>query len=117
MLLKNRKLSWLVYLMTFDTVKSLGTWMPIRGCPGRLVLKGTPPTYSITDLLGQGMNIQQFQSRSARDVVCVVCLDDGGVISYQRSDGTWLHTLNTKEGFRRKLDQLEIGVSLKDQRM
>ena len=103
--------------MTFDTVKSLGTWMPIRGCPGRLVLKGTPPTYSITDLLGEGVNIQQFQSPRARDVVRVVCLDDGGVISYKRSDGTWLHTLNTKEGFRRKLDQLEIGVSLKDQRM
>ena len=100
--------------MTFDTVKGLGKWMPIRDCPGRFALRGAPPTYSITDVLGEGINIQQFQSRRARDVVCIVCLDDGGVISYKRSDGTWLHTLNTKEGFRRKLDQLEIRISLKD---
>jgi hypothetical protein len=89
-------------------VKGLGTWMPIRGCPGRFVLRGAPATYSIADLLGEVVNIQEFRSRKARDVVCVVCLDDGGMISYHRSDGTWLHTLNTTEGFRRKLDQWEI---------
>lgn len=94
--------------MTFDRVKDLGAWMPIRGCPGRFVLRGAPATYSITDLLGEGINIQEFRSRKARDVVCVACLDDGGMISYHRPDGTWLHTLNTTEGFSRKLDQLEI---------
>jgi hypothetical protein len=88
--------------------------MPIRGCPGRFVLRGAPPAYSITDLLGESVNIQEFRSRKARDVVCVVCLDDGGMISYHRSDGTWLHTLNMNEGFGRKLDQLDIRISPKD---
>jgi hypothetical protein len=96
--------------MTFDSVKGLGEWKPIRDCPGRFVLHGVPPTYSITDLFGESVSIQQFQSPRARDVVCVVCLDDGGMISYHRSSGTWLHTLNTKEGFRRKLDQLKISL-------
>jgi hypothetical protein len=94
--------------MTFDSVKGLGEWKPIRNCPGRFVLHGVPPTYGINDLLGENVIIQQFQSPRARDVVFVVCLDNGGIISYHRSSGTWLHTLNTEEGFRRKVEQLEI---------
>ena len=94
--------------MTFDAVKELGEWAPIRDCPGRFVLRGVRPTLGVTDLLGGVAGVQEFQSPRARDAVWVVCLEDGGTISYRRQDGTWLHTLNTKEGFRRKLEQLEI---------
>ena len=96
--------------MTFDTVKKLGEWMPIRDCPGRFVLRGVPPSFGIADLLGDVAGVQQYQSPRARDVVWVVCLEDGGTISYRRAAGTWLHTLNTEEGFRRKLKQLEISL-------
>jgi len=98
----------LLRVITFDTVKKLGKWIPIRGCPGRFVLRGVSPAFSIVDLLGDIAGVQQFQSPRAIDTVLVVCLEDGGMISYRRLAGTWLHTLNTKEGFRRKLEQLEI---------
>lgn len=97
-------------MMTFDTVKRLGKWTPIRDCPGRFVLRGVLPEFSVVDLLGDIAGVQQFQSPRAIDTVWVVCLEDGGVISYRRHAGTWRHTLNTKEGFRRKLDHLEISL-------
>jgi len=97
-------------MMTFDSVKKLGEWRPIRNCPGRFVLHGAPPTRGITDLLGEDVIVRRFHSPGARDVVVVARLSDGGVISYQRPSGTWLHTLNTKEGFRRKLEQLEVSL-------
>jgi len=96
--------------MTFETVKKLGKWMPIRDCPGRFVLRGVSPTLSVAELLGDGISIQQFQSPRARDAVFVVCLEDGGTISYRQSADTWLHTLCTQDGFRRKLAQLEIAL-------
>jgi hypothetical protein len=46
---------------------------------------------------------------AAKDPVIVTALDDGGLISYRKADGTYLHTLNTREGFERKLRQLGIG--------
>ena len=96
--------------MTFDAVRELGEWAPIRDCPGRFVLRGVRPTLGVTDLLGGVAGVRQFQSPGAGDAVWVVCLEDGGTISYRRPAGTWLHTLNTKEGFRRKLEQLEISL-------
>jgi hypothetical protein len=63
---------------------------------------------SIADLLGVGISIQQFQTPRARDTVFVARLQDGGTISYRQSADTWLHTLCTHDGFRRKLEQLEI---------
>jgi len=38
----------------------------------------------------------------------VTPLVTGGLISYKRRDGTFLHTLNTAEGFARKLADLGI---------
>jgi len=38
-------------------------------------------------------------------------LGKGGLISYKRADGTYLHTLNTAEGLERKLASL--GIELK----
>jgi len=96
--------------MTFDILKGLGKWTPIRDCPGRFVLRGVLPSFSIVDLLGDISGIQQFRSPRAMDTVWIFCLEDGGVISYSRHAGTWRHTLNTEDGFRRKLEQLEISL-------
>ena len=63
-------------------------------------------TFSIVDLLGADASIQRANSSKAKDTVIIACLEDGGVISYSRLDGSWLHTLNTEEGFERKLRQL-----------
>jgi hypothetical protein len=43
-----------------------------------------------------------------RDEVVVARRGEGGVISYVRTDGTILHTLNTADGFSRKVRQLGI---------
>lgn len=94
--------------MTFESVKKLGDWVPIRDCPGRFVLRGVSPTLSVAGLLSDGISVQQFQSPRARDTVFVVRLEDGGIISYRQPTSTWLHTLCTQDGFRRKLEQLEI---------
>jgi hypothetical protein len=45
----------------------------------------------------------------SRDPVLVARFADGGLISYRRADGTYVHTLNTREGLERKLAQLGLG--------
>ena len=95
-------------LITFETIRLLGDWVPIPNCPGRFILLGTPKQLGITDLLGEKVRVVQTRSRKARDTVFVVRFDDGGTISYCRKDGTWVHTLCTSEGFNRKLQQLDI---------
>jgi hypothetical protein len=96
--------------MTFDDVQKMGLWVPIKDCPGRYTLHEVSPTLSIVDLLGADVSIQRAHSPKARDSVWIAFLEDGGVISYSRLDGSWFHTLNTEEGFERKLNQLEIDV-------
>ena len=95
-------------MKSFGEAWSLGVWAPIRDCPGRFILQGRPPSLSLSELFGFEPEILRFPSSKARDCVLVVRLQDGGVISYQRPDGSFLHTLATQEGFGRKLAQLEI---------
>jgi hypothetical protein len=52
--------------------------------------------------------VHTFIRESARDPILVVPLHDGGLLSYARPDGTFVHTLNTSEGLARKLSQLGI---------
>jgi hypothetical protein len=94
--------------MTFEKVEILGDWTPIRDCPGRFVLRGVAPTMSLRELLGPDVAIREHQSPLARDPIFVAALADGGMISYARADGTWLHTLGDEAGFRRKLAQLRL---------
>lgn len=71
-------------------------------------MRGASPLLSLTDLIGGGVSIHQFRSPRARDAVFVARLDDGGMISYRCGDDAWRHTLCTREGFKRKLEQLAI---------
>jgi hypothetical protein len=94
--------------MSFDELKVRWNWSPIRHCPGRYVLTGVAPTLSPAELLGSDLQLAEFSVAAARDVVVVARLRDGGLISYKRADGTYLHTLNTVEGLERKLTQLGV---------
>ena len=81
----------------------------MRGCPGRYTLPGTEFNGSPYDLLGAQTKLDEFRVDAAEDPVVVARLaQGGGLISYRRPDGEYVHTLNTEEGFRRKLDQLGI---------
>jgi hypothetical protein len=99
--------------MTFDLLMKSWAFKPIRNCPGRYVLApsefGGPPER----LLGPGFGTREVRPKAARDTVVVTAFGDGGgLISYRRADGTHVHTLNTQEGFERKLR--ELGVAFPD---
>lgn len=94
--------------MTIDDLMKEWTWKPIRGCPGRYIQCDASPYLSLEALLGHEAQAIEFRVEAAKDIVMVVRLDCGGIISYKRDDGSFLHTLNTEEGFDRKLRQLGI---------
>ena len=92
--------------MTFAALMAGRPWKPIRDCPGRYVRPPTDETPA--QLLGVDVSTREYQRPTARDPIIVAPLADGGIISYRRSDGRYVHTLNTAEGFARKLQQLGI---------
>ena len=97
-------------LPTWGDLAQRWSWRPIPGCPGRSVLQGGDATLAPADLLGPEALVRRFEVSAARDPVWVSLLPDGGVISYERPDASFVHTLNTPTGLARKLAQLGIGV-------
>jgi hypothetical protein len=67
-----------------------------------------------SELVGTDVPLREFRVPTARDAVIVARLEDGGLISYKRANGAYVHTLNTAEGFERKLAQLGIGVDVRE---
>jgi hypothetical protein len=94
--------------MTFRELESLWSWRPIPGCPGRFVWSAGPSRVSPADIVPQDVPVAEHLVAAAKDPVIVAPLDDGGLISYRKPDGTFVHTLNSREGFERKLQQLGI---------
>jgi hypothetical protein len=95
--------------MTYAELYERFAWRPIPHCPGRYVLpQPSARELRLEDLTGGACERGVYEVSAARDAVVVTALDEGGLISYQRADGTLLHTLNTPEGFQRKLSQLGI---------
>jgi hypothetical protein len=95
-------------MKSFDQLFKGHDWRPIRNCPGRYVLGEGAGDLSPADILGEAIPVSEHRVRAARDTVLVARLHAGGLISYRRADGSHLHTLNTPEGFERKLRQLGI---------
>ena len=96
---------------TFGTLKAKWSWKPIRNCPGRYVMYDASAKLSPEELIGSEVKLNPYCVSGAKDRVVVAALDDGGLISYQRADGTYVHTLNTAAGFERKLQSLGIDLS------
>jgi hypothetical protein len=94
--------------MNFEELKSKWNWMPIRNCPGRFICRENNRNISPQDLIGVEIQFREFQSKNAKDTVIIGRFIDGGLISYRKNEGTYLHTLNTIDGFERKLSQLGI---------
>lgn len=99
----------LVLRATYNALLEAGEWRPLAGCPGRQVLPGAREA-TPEELVGRGTPIRRFEVPGAEDPVCVARVDGGGLISYAKPDGTYVHTLNTAEGFARKLAQLGIDL-------
>ena len=85
-------------------------WKPIRNCPGRFILRDGGSSLSPADILGgEESSMSEHRVQAASDTVLVLRLEGGGgLISYRRANGSHLYTLNTREGFERKLAQLGI---------
>ena len=94
---------------TFDQLWQRYDWREIANCPGRFVLRDGLSTMGPSELAGcEALQSRQYQS-SSRDPVHVVRFGDGGgLISYQKPAGEFLHTLNTASGMERKLRALGI---------
>jgi hypothetical protein len=99
-------------VMVFAELSSRWSWRPIAGCPGRFVFASGPTRVPLEEIAGETAATSEHRVAAARDPVIVLPFDDGGLISYVRADGTFVHTLNTLEGFTRKLAQLGIVTSL-----
>ena len=97
--------------MNFEEIKTKWNWGPIRGCPGRYVWRENDKNIAPSEIVGEATRFEDFRVEKAADAVVVGRIKDGGLISYRRSDGSYLHTLNTAEGFERKLTQLGIKLS------
>ena len=83
---------------------------PIPDCPGRYVLRSARDT-DPPEMICRSSRVSRHRTPKARDVVVVTWLSGWGLISYERADGSWLHTANDSEGFRRKLQALDIPLT------
>jgi len=54
------------------------------------------------------IHVTEHVVATATDPVVVAVFNDGGLISYRKPNRTYLHTLNSREGLERKLQQLGI---------
>lgn len=96
--------------MSFEELKSKRDWVPIRNCPGRFRLREAVTRVTPEELVGPGCELKEFRVEGGRDPVVAGRFVGGGLISYRKAGGKYLHTLNTEEGFDRKLNQLGIGL-------
>ncbi len=95
---------------SFEEILDTYDWRAIRGCPGRFVLRGGPTSTSPDELLGKSLDVDEHVVSATKDPVHVTRLADGGLISYVKPDGLYIHTLNDKEGFERKMGELGIPI-------
>jgi hypothetical protein len=96
-------------VISFAEIRARYPWWPIPGCPGRFVLP--LDTRAPAQLLGDDVEVRRFDISTTRDAVLIAAFADGGLISYARPDGRFIHTLNTPDGFCRKLSQLGVDLA------
>ncbi len=85
-------------------------WREIHGCPGRYTC-GDISNIEPLILVGNKYHLKKLKSSVCSDTVIICDFKQGGLISYEKEDGTFIHTLNTEYGFIRKLKMLKIDRS------
>lgn len=88
--------------MNYGWLRATRPWRDIPGCPGRAVLRAPDPE------LDGWVRAHGVRHEAARDPVWVWDLPGGGVLSYEKPDGSFVHTLNTDDGLVRKCAALGI---------
>lgn len=96
-------------MFSFRQLYDTHAWREIPNCPGRYVARDLDGRMTVAQLADSEIDdVKAFTTQKARDTVLVLKIPGGGIISYQRPDGSCLHTLNTDSGFFRKLTDLGI---------
>ena len=93
---------------SFQELRALWSWRTIPNCPGRFVLVNDDKHIPLAALVSRSESAASHEVEGLNDRVIVLPVTGGGLISYARNDGTMLHTLNSPDGFARKLKQLGI---------
>jgi len=93
--------------ITFEALFAAHPWRPIRGCPGRFSFASTISPQLLLGL-DSSVPLEEHRVEAATDPVTAASVAGGGLISFRHADGWFVHTLNTPEGFVRKLAQLGI---------
>lgn len=83
-------------------------WEEMTSTPGRFRLVHPGPQPPVAELLGADVPLRTVESVASPDLIVLAEFEDGGLISYKRGDGTWVHTLNTLARYRRRLWELGI---------
>lgn len=80
----------------FDRLRNTLEWRDIPGCPGPAVLVGE------SNDLDEAVRRwgRRFELESTRDPVWLLLTDEGrgALLSYEKLDGSFVHTLNTQAG-------------------
>jgi hypothetical protein len=88
--------------MNVEELLAAKEWRQIPHCPGRFTLTFQERFLSPQQMAEVDREPMEFRVDAAKDPVLVLPLNGGGLITYRRADGSYHHTLNTEEGFRRK---------------
>ncbi|MFK7777554.1 MAG: hypothetical protein QM501_05475 [Gimesia sp.] len=84
-------------------------WKQIPNTNGRFTLCQKNMSISVESLLDSTeVEIKQYPSANPQELIHVVELEDGGLVSYERKDATYIHTLNSLNMFKKKLWELGI---------
>jgi len=84
-----------------------GSWERMDGDELRWVWQGER-TIDPQTLLGDTADVQLFPSVTGNGSIAICVLEDGGLVSYQRENQEWLHTLNGVSAFRYKVYELNV---------
>ena len=98
--------------MTFNDLISRYQCRPIPNCPGRFIIRNSGHL-TVQDLCTSAVDTEEFAVDTVPDPVIICRFSGGGIISYRKADGTFVHTLNNIEGFKRKCR--ELGIKLKEE--
>ncbi len=95
--------------VVFQEVFDEWNWKPIRNCPGRFIFAEGSTELTVNDIARVKLPVYEFETEVVPDKVIIIEFGDGGgLISYIKNAGKFLHTLNNEDGFARKLRQLKI---------
>jgi len=91
-------------------------WKEIRNCPGRYTtrrreLAGWPPERLLAAALGAAApqtSLWRHSSSTSDAIHAVRFAGGGGLLTYARADGTFVHTFNTESGLLRKIAALRV---------